>query len=144
MMATFGILLAVVVLGVIIQHNQTLSYSTFINSAPQEVELLDRHQRVVSKFYLIGAEKRSTATGFRGTAALVSQLRTDNDYRRAPQFQYIDDRSNGTFTLKTAPEIVLNCQTKTGKLKYSGRCYVTDKPQIQYFRWLNSSGGVTK
>ncbi len=144
MMATFGILLAMVVLGVIIQHNQILSYSTFINSAPQEVELLDRHQRVVSKFYLIGAEKKSTANEIRGTAALVSHLRTDNDYRRAPQFQYIDDRANGTFTLKTSPEIVLNCQTKTGKLKYSGRCYVTDKPQVQYFRWLNSSGGVTK
>ncbi|MCH3921466.1 zinc ribbon domain-containing protein [Limosilactobacillus sp.] len=144
MMATFGIILALVVLGVIIQDNQPLSYSTFLNSAPQEVELLDQHRRVVSKFYLIGAKKKATATGIDGTAALVSHLRTDNDYRRARQVQYVDNRANGTFTLKASPTMVLNCQTKTGKLKYSGRCYVTDKPSIRYFRWLNSSGGVTK
>lgn len=141
---TFSVIVATILVGVIIQHNQILSYATFLNAAPQRIELLDYHHRLVRQFYLIGDQRHFGVNGIHGTAASVSHLSPHDDYHNASRVAYADNRTRGIFTIFTPSRIVLTYPSKKGRLTYSGTCHVVGNPQVRYFRWLNLSGGVTK
>lgn len=141
---TIAVVLVMIFLGIIIQHNQVLSYTTFINSAPQKVVLANAHHHPVKTVYLIGDRRQKTATGVQGTLVVANRIRSDKNYRSLKPVDYIDSRQRGMLEVKSKPAMDFYYPSQDGKLKYNGECRVARHPAVKYFSWQNTSGGVTK
>lgn len=141
---TVAAVLAMILLWTIIQHNQALSYATFLNSAPQKVILYNARHRPVKTVYLIGDQRKKTTTGIQGTLVVANKVRPDSDYRNLRPVRYTDSRSAGMVVIETKPTMRFYYPERTGKLTYNGRCTVAGHPDVRYFSWQNISGGVTK
>ena len=140
LIVTAAVVVALFLVGVIIQHNQSLSYATFLNAAPQKVVLLDAKHHPIRSLYLVGDERKVHAGVTRGT--LVATKRLKYDYRADKPIRYVDNRRAGTFILESQPRMCFYYPKDTGKLKYNGRCTVAGEPQVKYFSWQNLSGGA--
>lgn len=141
---TIAIVLMMIFLGIIIQHNQVLSYTTFINSAPQKVVLSDAHHHPVKTIYLIGDRRRKTTTGIQGTLVVANKIRPDRNYRSLKPAFYTDSRQRGMLKIESKPTMIFYYPNQNGKLKSNGECRVAGYSAVKYFSWQSTSGGVTK
>lgn len=141
---TVAAVLAIGLLGFIIQHNQVLSYTTFLNEAPQKVIFYDTHRHPVKTLYLIGDRRKKTTDGIRGTLVISKRVRIDKNYRSLKPVHYTDNRQRGLLEVQSGPVMKFYYPSRSGKLKMNGRCEVVGHPEIKYFSWQGTSGGVTK
>lgn len=142
MIVTAAVVLAIVMVGVIIQHNRALSYATYLNLAPQRIILLDAKQRPIRTFYLVGDDRKLTASGIRGTLVITKHVK--QDYHADKPVRYVDSRQQGSFIVEGQPQMRFYYPKGAGKLKYNGRCTVVGDPRVKYFSWQNLSGGIAK
>ncbi|MGM9907457.1 hypothetical protein [Limosilactobacillus sp.] len=138
---TCVVVLAMLLLGISIQHNQVLSYTTFVNSAPQKVLFYDTHHRHVKTIYLIGDRRKKVADGIRGTLVVAKQIYPSGKLRSV---RYTDSRQRGTLKINSAPAMTFYYPSRTAKLKSNGRCKIAGHPEVKYFSWQGTSGSMTK
>ncbi|MDD6431526.1 MAG: zinc ribbon domain-containing protein [Lactobacillaceae bacterium] len=141
---TVAAVLAIGLLGLIIQHNQVLSYTTFLNEAPQKVIFYDVHRHPVKTLYLIGDRRKKTNEGIQGTLVISKKVRIDKNYRSLKPVHYTDNRQHGLLEVQSDPVMKFYYPSRSGKLKLNGRCEIVGHPEIKYFSWQGTSGGVTK
>lgn len=141
---TITMVVAMILLGVIIQHNQVLSYTTFLNSAPQKVIFSDAHHRPVKTVYLIGDRFKRTADETRGTLVIAKAIHTDKNYHSLTPVHYIDSHRRGLLEIQSKPAMKFYYPRGTEKLKSNGRCEIAGHPEIKYFSWQGTSGGSVK
>lgn len=141
---TIAAVLAIGLLGLIIQHNQVLSYTTFLNEAPQKVIFYDRHHHPVKTLYLIGDRRKKTADGIQGTLVVARKIHLDKNYRSLKPVRYIDSRQHGFLKIQSDPVMKFYYPSRNGKLKSNGQCKITGHPEIKYFSWQGTNGGSTK
>ncbi len=141
---TVAAVLAIGLLGLIIQHNQVLSYTIFVNNAPQKVIFYDAHRHPVKMLYLIGDRRKKTADGVQGTLVVAKRIRPDKNYRSLKPVRYVDSRQRGLLKIQSDPAMKFYYPSRNGKLKSNGRCKITGHPEIKYFSWQGTSGGSTK
>lgn len=141
---TITAVLAIGLLGLIIQHNQVLSYTIFVNNAPQKVIFYDTHRRPVRTLYLIGDRRKKTADGVQGTLVIARRIKVDKDYRDLKPVRYVDSRQRGLLKIQSDPVMEFYYPSRHGKLKSNGQCKIVGHPEIKYFSWQGTSGGTTK
>lgn len=141
---TIAAVLAIGLLGLIVQHNQVLSYTTFLNEAPQKVIFYDAHHHPVKTLYLIGDHRKKTTAGIQGTLVISKRVRIDKNYRSLKRVYYTDNRQHGLLEVQSDPVMKFYYPSRSGKLKLNGRCEIAGYPKIRYFSWQGTSGGVTK
>ncbi len=137
---TIVAVLAIGLLGLIIQHNQVLSYTIFVNSAPQTVIFSDAHRHPVKTIYLIGDRRKKTATGVQGTLVVARKIHLNKNYRSLKAVRYVDSRQRGLLKIQSEPVMEFYYPSRHGKLRSNGRCKIVGHPEIKYFSWQGTSG----
>ena len=137
---TIVAVLAIGLLGFIIQHNQVLSYTIFVNSAPQKVIFYDADRHPVKTIYLIGDRRKKTATGVQGTLVVARKIHLNKNYRSLKAVRYVDSRQRGLLKIQSDPVMEFYYPSRHGKLRSNGRCKIVGHPEIKYFSWQGTSG----